>query len=185
LGRGPEVSRSIVLVETHPGASGEEILRSTIAAASPSLAPGRIESLEYSLRSAAAQPRMLTLLLGLLAAVAATLAAVGLYAMVSTATAQRTFELGIRLALGSSPRRILALVLASTSSVLALGLAAGLFGAWSLSRAVESRLYGVTPLDPASWIGATLLLAAVALLAALVPARRASRLDPVETLRSR
>jgi predicted permease len=184
-GRDGSASRAIVLVKTRPGANGQEVLRSTIAEASPSLAPRRIESLEQSVRNATAQSRMLARLLGVLAAVAAILAAVGLYAMVSTATAQRTFELGIRMALGSSPARILRLVLASTASVAGLGLAAGLLGAWALSRAVASRLYAVEPLDPISWLAAVLLLVAVTFVAALLPASRASRLNPVDTLRVR
>ena len=184
-GRDGSASRAVVLVKTRPGASGQEVLRSTIAEASPSLAPRRIASLEQAVREASAQPRMLATLLGVLAAVAAVLASVGLYAMVSTATAQRSFELGIRMALGSSPGRILRLVLASTASVAVLGLAVGLLGAWALSRAVASRLYGVEPLDPISWLAAVLLLVAVTFVAALVPASRASRLNPVDTLRVR
>jgi predicted permease len=184
-GRGGQASRAVVLLKTRPGANGQEIMRSTIAEVSPSLAPRRIESLEQAVHDASAQSRVLARLLATLAAVAAILAAVGLYAIVSTATAQRGFELGIRLALGSSPARILILVLTGTTSVVALGLGAGLFGAWALSRAIESRLYGVASLDPASWIAAILLLVTVAFIAALIPARRAMRLDPVETLRGR
>jgi ABC-type antimicrobial peptide transport system permease subunit len=184
-GRDRSASRAIVLLETRPGANGQAILRSTIAEISPSLAPRRVESLEQALRDTTARPRMLARLLAILATVAAILAAVGLYGMVSTATAQRTFELGIRMALGSSPARILRLVLASTASVAGLGLAAGLLGAWALSRAVASRLYAVEPLDPISWLAAVLLLVAVTFVAALLPASRASRLNPVDTLRVR
>jgi predicted permease len=184
-GGGLNASRAVVMVETLPGANGQEVLRSAIAKVSPSLAPGRVESLEQAVRDATAQPRMLARLLMVLSAVAATLAAVGLYGMVSTTTAQRTFEMGIRLALGSTPRRILGLVLAGTASVAGLGIAGGLLGAWWLSRAIESRLFGVARLDPLAWIGAVSLLVVVAFVAALVPAWRASRLDPVETLRCR
>ncbi len=184
-GLGSDASRAVVLLETHPSANGQEILRATIAGASPSLAPRRVESVAESVRQATSQSRMLARLLTVLATVAAALSAVGLYGTVSAITAQRTFEFGIRVALGSSPGRIIGLVLKSASSVAGLGLAAGLFGAWSLSRAIESRLYGVERLDPTSWTVAVLLLVAVIFAAAMVPARRASRLDPVETLRSR
>lgn len=184
-GRAGRRGNAVVLLRTRPGANGQEILRSTIAELSPALAPRRVESLEQAVRDATAQSRMLARLLGLLAAVASVLAAVGLYGMVATATAQRSFELGVRMALGSSPGRILRLVLASTAAVTGLGLASGLLGAWALSRAVASRLYGVAPFDPTSWLGAVLLLVAVTFAAALVPARRASRLDPAVTLRAR
>ncbi len=184
-GRNRTASRAVVMVKARPGTNGQEVLRSTIAKVSPSLAPGRVESLEQAVRDAMAQPRMLAGLLMLLSTVAAVLAAVGLYGMVSTATAQRTFELGIRMALGSTPGHVIGLVLGSTTSVASLGIAGGLLGAWWLSRAIESRLFGIARLDPATWIAAVALLLGVAFAAALVPALRASRLDPVETLRAR
>jgi predicted lysophospholipase L1 biosynthesis ABC-type transport system permease subunit len=118
---------------------------------------------------------------GLLALV---LSAVGLYGVIAHAVSRRTRELGIRLALGAAPRGIVALVLREAGLLLALGIAAGIPCAYAVGRAIGSLLYEVEPGDWTSLAGAVIVLSSVAAAAAWVPARRASRVDPLAALRS-
>jgi predicted permease len=116
-------------------------------------------------------------LLGLL------LAVVGVYGVVSYAATQRTQELGIRMALGASPRQILSLLLKQGVRLVAAGLLFGLAGAWALTRTMSYMLVGVSPSDPATYFAVSALLSSIALLACWVPARRAMRVDPMVALR--
>jgi predicted permease len=116
-------------------------------------------------------------LLGLL------LAVVGVYGVVSYAATQRTQELGIRMALGASPRQILALLLKQGAQLVAAGLLFGLAGAWALTRAMSHMLVGVSPSDPVTYLSVAALLSFVTLLACWLPARRAMRVDPMVALR--
>ena len=130
-----------------------------------------------------APQRVVAILLGIFAAVALTLAAVGLYGVISYSASQRTHEIGIRMALGASRSEVLRLVMLDGLRLTALGLAFGLAGALVLARLMSSLLYGVAPRDPATLAGVAILLAAVALLASYIPARRAMRVDPMTALR--
>jgi predicted permease len=116
-------------------------------------------------------------LLGLL------LAIVGVYGVVSYAATQRTQELGIRMALGASPRQILALLLKQGAQLVAAGLLFGLAGAWALTRAMSHMLVGVSPSDPLTYLSVAALLCSITLLACWIPARRAMRVDPMVALR--
>jgi ABC-type antimicrobial peptide transport system permease subunit len=111
------------------------------------------------------------------------LASVGIYGVMAYSVAQRTHEIGIRLALGASPRQVLAMVLSEASWLSAAGVAAGVGASFLLSRIVKSMLYGIAPYDPATLCGALLLLLTVALGASWIPARRAARVQPMEALR--
>jgi putative ABC transport system permease protein len=123
------------------------------------------------------------LLLALFGAVALALSAVGIYGVIAFGVTQRVREFGIRQALGADARKILALVLGQGLRTATLGVLAGLAGAALLTRALQSMLFGVTAHDPAVLAGATALLLAVALAACWIPARRATRVEPLAALR--
>jgi predicted permease len=130
-----------------------------------------------------AQPRFQTLLLGLFAALAVALAAIGIYGVIAQSVAQRTQEIGIRMALGAQPSSVLRLVLREGLLVGLAGLALGLVATLAVVRLLSGLLYDVPAFDPATFMGASTLLMAVVLAACYIPARRAARLDPMVALR--
>ena len=123
------------------------------------------------------------MLLGSFAAVALMLAAIGLYGLVSYSVSQRTHEIGLRMALGAGRRHILWLVIGRASRLATMGLLLGLLGSFALTRLITSLLFGVSARDPATFAGIASLLAVVAILASLVPALRATWVDPTVALR--
>ena len=128
--------------------------------------------------------RFSVFVLGAFACLALILAAVGLYGLVAYFVTQRLNEIGVRMALGAEPRRIQRLVVIQSMRMVLIGLALGLLGAAAVSGVLGSLLYEVKPRDPATFSGVAIVLTAVALAAAFVPARRAARVDPVLTLRA-
>lgn len=148
------------------------------------LPPGEVQSMTAITAEASGQWSLLARLMTLLAAFAAALSAVGLYGVVAFMVRARARELGIRIALGATTRTVFAHVLRGITVTTAAGLLLGLGGAVALVRYLESRLVGVAPFDPGIWTLAAVALAAIAFAAAFFPARRATQLDPVETLRA-
>jgi putative ABC transport system permease protein len=143
----------------------------------------RVETLEEVVSASVAQRRFQAVLLLLFASVALALALVGVYGVISYAVAQRTAEIGLRLALGAQRRDILGLTMTRALSPILAGLAAGLAGALATSRLLTSLLFEVKPFDPATFALVAAVLGAVALGACLIPARRATRVDPMVALR--
>jgi predicted permease len=143
-----------------------------------------VRTLDAQAERTLARERMLATLASAFSLLATVVAAVGVYALMAFTVTARTRELGIRLALGARPRQVLWLVLRDVLAMLTIGTAIALPAAWALSRAVQSQLYGVSPGDPTSLAAGTALLALIAIVAALAPARRASAINPVEALRS-
>jgi putative ABC transport system permease protein len=158
-------------------------VRREVGSVDPEVAATAIQSMDDALRGTVAPRRFNVLLLEAFALGALLLAGSGIYAVTAYLAAQRTRELGIRLALGARRGQILALVLVQGMVPVAGGLALGLAGALALARLVEGLLYGVPARDPATFTVAPLLLAAAAALACALPALRAARLDPVRALR--
>jgi predicted permease len=141
-------------------------------------------TMEQVVRRAVWQPRFSTTLLGVFAGLALLLAAVGVYGVMSYDVSRRAPEIGIRMALGARPGDVLRGVLASGARITAAGAAAGMAGALLLTRYLRTMLFEVSANDPAVLAGAALVLAAVSLAAAWIPARRATRVDPMIALRS-
>jgi ABC-type antimicrobial peptide transport system permease subunit len=123
-------------------------------------------------------------LLGGFAALALTLAAVGIYAVANYSVAQRTREIGVRMALGATPRGVVRLVLAQGLRPVALGLVAGLGGSIVVALAMRQLLFGISPLDGPTFIAIPVIIAVVAALASWLPARRATKVDPLTALRA-
>jgi predicted permease len=131
-----------------------------------------------------ARPRFYATTLTSFAAIAALIAAVGVYGVLAYAVTQRTHEFGVRLALGAAPRKLLALALRQGLVVVAVGIPAGIVAAGGLSRYLSSMLFGVTPLDATTYVAVSVAFAALAMTACYLPARRAARVDPVAMLRA-
>ena len=142
-----------------------------------------VKTMDDYLAASVAAPRFNTTLLAIFATVALVLTIVGLYGVMSYSVAQRTNEIGIRMALGAQTRDVLSLVVKQGFKLVLMGLAIGLVGAFALMRVIASLLFGVTTKDPLTFAAVAALLALVALLACYIPARRASRVDPMEALR--
>ncbi len=142
-----------------------------------------VETLDEYLAASIAAPRFNTTLLSIFAAVALILTIVGLYGVMSYSVAQRTNEIGIRMALGAQTRDVLRLIVSQGFKLVLLGLAIGLAGAVAVTRVISSLLFGVTSKDPLTFAAVAVLLGLVALLACYIPARRAARVDPMEALR--
>jgi len=143
----------------------------------------RIRTLEEVVSESIAQPRFYTLLLALFAGVAVILAAIGLYGVMSYAVSQRTREIGIRLALGAEPQRILRMIVGQGLLLILIGVAAGLAAAFALTRLIATLLFGVSATDPGTFAVIALTLIVVALAACYLPARRATKVDPMTALR--
>jgi predicted permease len=161
-----------------------ETLRKLVRAAHPDLAIDNIRSMDTRVAESLIARRSPALLAGIFAGVALLLAAIGTYGVLSYAVAQRTREIGIRMALGAQRKQIGAQFLSLGLRLLVAGTILGLIGAWWAGRAMQSVLFDVPVLPLATLAGATLVMGAVSLVACLIPARRASRVDPVEALRT-
>jgi putative ABC transport system permease protein len=142
-----------------------------------------INSMDDLLESSLGQRRLSMLLLGAFSGIALLLASLGIYGVLAYSVTQRSRELGIRMALGAARARVLRLVIGQGMALAVLGIVIGLVGAFALTRLLASQLYSVTATDPLTFVGVAALLATIALVATLVPALRATRVDPVVALR--
>jgi len=158
-------------------------IKGQVAALDPTLPAANIQRLEETVSESVNQPRFTATLLGLFAAVALLLAAVGIYGVMAYSVAQRTQEIGIRMALGAHPGHIVTMVLRQGMGETALGVTAGLAAALALTGAIEKLLFKIEPTDPLTFAGVVAVLASSAFAACWIPARRATRVDPMVALR--
>jgi putative ABC transport system permease protein len=144
---------------------------------------GAIQPMTKLVTDSVARRRFNALLTGLFAAVALLLASVGIFGVLNYTVAQRTQEIGLRVALGAQTRDVLRLVLGHGLRLIIFGLGLGLAASFALTRVIAGMLFGVTPTDPVTFVGVSFLLGSVALLACYIPARRATKVDPLVALR--
>jgi len=158
-------------------------LRQEVTALDSDLSFYQPQTMDEVVSQSVARPRFNMALLVVFAAISLLLAAVGVYGIVSYSVSLRTSEIGVRLALGAQPRDVLWQTLREGTTLTAVGLVAGILGALALSRSLEALLFGVAPTDLFTFLSVPLLFILVACLASYLPARRATRIDPVVTLR--
>jgi putative ABC transport system permease protein len=158
-------------------------IRQELKAMDANLPLASVRLMDEWIADSTARSRFTTLLLGIFAGVALVLAAVGIYGVLANAVVQRTHEIGVRMALGAQRGDVVRLVLRYGGTLVAIGLAIGLGAALGLSRFLETLLFEVSTTDPLTFAGVGVLLLAVALLACWIPARRATKVDPMVALR--
>jgi len=161
-----------------------KLVQSALNTVNPGLAIAAPQTMDGVVAQALGQARLMTWLLGIFAGVALLLASIGIYGAVAYTVEQRTGEIGVRMALGAQTRDVLRLVVNQGMKPVVIGLVIGILSAIALGRLIASQLYEVSAHNPALLGGATVLLAAIALLACLLPARRAALVDPVQALRT-
>jgi predicted permease len=172
----------VVRTAGDPGAFAG-IIRQIVHELAPDRAIFGVQSVDTVLDAALDQPRLDTRLLTLFAAAAMLLASLGLYTLLMLLVAERTREIGVRMALGATPLMVVRLVFATAGRVLIVGMIVGLIATVAAARLLGSLVYQMSPLDAPTIAGAVLVLAIVALIAAAIPARRAARVDPITAMR--
>ena len=179
----PFSGMTVVIKTTNDPHSVMPVATKQVAAMDPDIPLFGVKSMREYMAASVATPRFSTTLLSIFAGVALVLTLVGLYGVMSYSVAQRTNEIGIRLALGAQTRDVLLMIVKQGSLLIVLGLSIGLLGAYAATRLISSLLFGVTTKDPFTFGAAAVVLAVVALLACYIPAWRATKVDPLEALR--
>jgi putative ABC transport system permease protein len=173
-----------LLVKTSGDPEGlQAAARRVVLSADPEQPVSEVLTFDDLVRRSTGQRRFTLMLLGVFASIALLLAAVGIYGVVAYAVAQRTHEIGVRMALGAQRREIMGLVLRQGMALALAGVGAGLIGALALTRLISGLLFGISASDPATFLATAAILSAVALLATYIPARRATRVEPTAALR--
>ncbi len=178
----PRIFMTFVLHTAVPPLSLAQAVRRELMAVDPEQPVRSIQTVEQMVDGSISRPRFRTLLLTCFAGAALLLAAIGLYGIMSFAVSQRTHEIGVRMALGAHPGAVLGLIMRNGLALVIIGTGIGLAGAFALTRLLESLLFGIGARDAGIFTLGPLILIATALLAAFVPARRATRVDPVRAL---
>jgi putative ABC transport system permease protein len=160
-----------------------EVLRRDIQSIDAGVTLSRIRTMDQALDSAISRPRFNTMLLGLFAAIALSLASIGIYGLIAYSVAQRTHEIGVRMALGAVQSHVIRLVVRQGVWLAAVGISIGLVGALVLTRFLETMLFGVEFTDALTFVAAPLAILLVVLLATLAPAFRATQVSPIIALR--
>jgi putative ABC transport system permease protein len=173
---------SLVVSTALPAASVVSSIRAEIRALDPEVPVAKIHTAQQLVSQSIAQPRFRTFLIGVFSAVAMLLAGIGIYGVVAYSVSQRTREIGIRMALGAQRRDVLQLVVRQGMILTLIGVVLGVMGALALTRLTATLLFGVGATDPVTFIGISVLLSAIALLASYIPARRAATVNPMTAL---
>ena len=178
-------TRAMALLVRSSGDASEmaDRLRALVASVNPDVPVSDVRSMESVVASSVAEPRSMMWLFAGFAGCALLLAAIGTYGVVSYATAQRSYEIAVRMALGATRRQVFGLVMGHSLRLVLIGLAVGLAAALVLGRTLSSFLYGVSPADPATFAAVGGLLVSTALVAGFAPGRRAAGTDPLRALR--
>jgi predicted permease len=159
-------------------------VRESIASLDRAVPVTAVQTMDDVIAGANARPRFTLVLLATFAGVALVLAAVGIYGVISYAVSRRTHEIGVRMALGATPRSVVRLIVGQGMRVVAAGVAVGLAGALLVTRLMTNVVYGIRVTDPVTYAAVSVLLVVVALVASYVPARRATRIDPLASMRA-
>lgn len=158
-------------------------VRDEVRKLDPNLPLTKVSTMDQRLSKAVSQPKFRTALIALFAVLALTLACVGIYGVISYSVSQRTHEIGIRMALGAQQGDVLRMVIRQGVALAAIGVALGLGASLALTRLMTALLFGVKPIDPPIFLGTAILLAITGVAASYLPARRATKVDPMEALR--
>jgi predicted lysophospholipase L1 biosynthesis ABC-type transport system permease subunit len=177
-------SVDLVVRTTLPPAGLASAVRAALKPIEPNLPGNDFRTLQQLVDKAVSPRRFVVVLLGGFALFAVILASLGIYGVISYSVNQRTQEIGIRMALGASARDLQARIIMQTLGLAGMGMILGLAGSWALARALSGFLFGITATDPITFAGMLLVLTSVAALAGYLPARRASRIDPMVALRA-
>ncbi len=180
----PVSSMDVLLRTSVPPLSLGTAVESAVRELDPELPVARLRTLEDVVARSISQPRFYMLLLGLFASMAVLLAALGIFGVMSYAVTQRSREIGIRMALGAQPANVMRMVMKNAGTLIVAGIMTGLAGAVALSRFLSGLLFNLSPTDPSTLGAVALTLIAVALLASYLPARQATRVDPLLALRN-
>ena len=174
---------SLVVRTTVEPVSIAGAVRRAAAEVDKAAAVSDVKTLEHIVNQAVTQPRFNLFLLGLFSGIALLLSAAGIYGVTAYSVTQRTHEFGIRMALGAQVGDVLRMIIKQGMLLISVGLAVGLLAAFILTRLLKTLLFGVSATDPLTFVAITLLLSVVALLACYIPARRATKVDPLVALR--
>jgi ABC-type antimicrobial peptide transport system permease subunit len=177
-------SVDLVLRTTVPPAQLANVVRNALKPIAPNLPMSDFRLIQQLVDKAVSPRRFIVMLLGGFALFALILASLGIYGVISYSVSQRTQEIGIRMALGASAADLQSGIILQTLGLVAIGMLLGSAASWTLARALSGLLYGVTPTDPVTFLGMLIVLTAVSALAGYLPARRASRIDPMVALRA-
>jgi putative ABC transport system permease protein len=174
----------VIRTSTSDSSSLTSSLRKELAAVDSSVPLDSVRVFDEYLARSLARPRFNALLLSIFAASALLLTAIGIYGVLAYSVAQRTNEIGIRMALGAAQSNILRLVIGQAMTIVGISVVIGVVGAFAATRLLNSLLYGITAWDPLTFSAIVILISLVAFLATWIPARRASRVDPIVALRT-
>jgi predicted permease len=179
----PFAYATLVVRTTGDPASMAPVIRSIVHSMNQNAPLSEVQTMDQVVSEATSEPRFYVLLLGAFAAVALVLAAVGIYGMMSYSVSRRTQEIGIRIALGARTVDVIRLVVGQGASLALLGLGVGVVVAFAVTSLMARLLYGIRPTDPITFVAVVVVLSTVALIASYIPARRATKVDPIVALR--